>query len=908
MSTRNKDKQGNRVPYGARVRLWLTAAFVTVILAACGGGGGTGGGGGQGGGGFTPDARATVVIESATDNTLLLSTDNGVPIPGSDFTQVNVRVSLSDGSPVADGTIVNFRTNNVEVAVVATLDDPETQDIDEFGNFGTINQNTTGGVATFFVRAISPGSVTVIASVDIPATGTGTNIGISGTGSAQFDVALGSDLPPPPVPRFLLDIERTVLPTNLANTAPFLGSPFISQVNVIMLDETGTPRQPNNDEFSVAISPAQTLLFSEFDDPVTADLDEFQLLRDVGVVTAFNGQSNVFFHSMESVGSAVVTITGVYNDQGTAVTVVAQFAITVQGTAANGLPSTISLSRINNDPLYVQNSGGRTTTTVAVLALDAGTLPVSNPTGGAASFNNINVQLVNPGATGGVISAVNANGQSIVGQQANIATTNGSAEFGFNTGQVSGIQRFVATADRSDNNVDNGIQDPVSAELNINVGDGRLMSVVIDSPTLNSIQTNVVSDEVTEVAPSIYSIPFSVIANDSVGNPILQSGRFDLGKVDFPIDPNNNSLFTFSGIDGNPQEGGTLFTVPESFDGFLDDPMMEDSSVNVGDILLTLTDTVPESRELEGARFVASVSTDTLLNVVRPFNNNDNSGSIIDNGDAIPYVIGRSLTGNIPPSITLDDVSVGQFNLTYPSTAIGSPLAMFVQGVRVENGVEETVADVVLLRFPGIAPVSLSVSPNTIAGNATVPITLCASDAIGTPLRGTEILFTTASGMGLFEVSDNPLITGMDGCVTTNATSSGLNLGDEDLVIRFSGGGAETDLTIVPPNTAFISAEPSIITLTTVSARRVIATVVNEAGEPVPNLDVAATCDSPASISPGMVGTDENGEAEFVVSTTGGTPTALTTGTCVFTVDIGADQLSTSIIFSIPPVQPSPGP
>jgi hypothetical protein len=920
MSTRNKDKQGNRVPYGARVRLWLTAAFVTVILAACGGGGGSGGGGGQGGGGFTPDARATVVIESATDNTLVLAGLGGQAVPRSDFTQVNVRVSLSDGSPVADGTTVNFRTSNVEIASVSTLDDVDTDDINEFEtDFGIINQITTGGIATFFVRGIGLGTVTVTASVNVPATGTNSNIGISGTGSAQFVVQLGSDLPPPPAVRLVVtSISDTVLPINTVGGPPLIGSSFVSEVNVVLLSADGFAMQPLEDQFTVTSAPTDVALLSTLDDPSTSDLNEFESLFGNGNVPANSGQATFFVHSRAVPGSAVISVSASFEetpgDETSVVTLTAQFAVEVVSSAANGLPSTLSLIS-PPDQLFVQGSGGQTSATLNLNVLDAAGAPVANPGSGPVRFNNVNLRVEAPNQNGSVLSAVNANGQSVVGSEVVLATTNGNAQFGFNTGNSIGVHRIVATADRADNNVDNGIQDPVFTELALDIGDGRLAGLVLDSPTLNAIRVNTVSDDVMSMGgtdpddpDATYSLVFSVTASDSIGNPVLPNTIVNLGKVDAPLNPLDNSQFNFSGLDGNPQEGGTLFTVTTVGDGFLDDPTVVDEAVGVGDVLLTISDQIPGNAELEGMRIVGSVSTDTLLNVDRPFNNNDSSGSIVDDGAIIPYVIGRSVTGTVPPAVTIEQDGVGEFMLTYPTRAVGLPVAIFAQGLRVDNGEEETVADVVLLRFPGIAPATLSLSPNTIAGNTSVPITLCSADARGVPLRGIDISFNLIAGVGDFMVSDNPLVTGPDGCVTTVATSENVNFGDDELVVQFSGAGATADLTIVPPNTAFISAEPSIITLTTVSARRVIATVVNEANEPVSGLDVSATCDSPASISPTSVSTDIDGEAEFVVSTTGGTPTALTTGTCVFSVDLSGTQLSTSIIFSIPPVQPSPGP
>ena len=257
------------------------------------------------------------------------------------------------------------------------------------------------------------------------------------------------------------------------------------------------------------------------------------------------------------------------------------------------------------------------------------------------------------------------------------------------------------------------------------MGDGRLFSLELASPTRDSIFENRVDDTVVANGPvedpdATYSLVFSVTANDVTGNPVILGTSIDIGKVDAPLDPNDGAFFNFSGFDSNPVEGGILFTVDSIGDGFLDGPDI-DEAVEPGDTLLTLGDLIPGNRELESIRRVNNVSTDTILSVTQPFNNNDPSGVITDEGSIIPYIIGRSIIGTLPDSVLTEEDGVAEFELTYPITAVGRPIALYVQGNRNDNGQVQTVADIAVFNFPGIAPAMLSLSPNAIPGNAITP-------------------------------------------------------------------------------------------------------------------------------------------------------------------------------------------
>ncbi|GAB4187087.1 MAG: hypothetical protein Tsb002_12130 [Wenzhouxiangellaceae bacterium] len=900
MTTTLKDKR----PTGFS-RVWLTACFALLALSGCGGGGGDTGGGFQ-----APDPiRVTI---SATSLSVPANPLERLPDTDSPFTiQVNVRVVTNTNAPVADGTIVNLTANNLAIGGISTLDDPETDDLNEFTTlFGQISAETAGGNATFFFTSgRQTGTTLLTASAADP------NSQFTASATQQITVT-----PSPADNRITFEATRTTIPANTDNVPIFFGSPFISEVTLRFRGIDGDFTSPQGGNFNVGISPVTVAAFSTLDDPETDDVNEFFVLLGNGPVSSAAGQATVFVHSGDVPGTVTLTVTAA--DPQTGEEFSAQFPLEIVANAATGLPSTASLTQPAN-PVFIQGSGGTTSKPLSVSVLDSGNQPVPDPVAGTNRFNNVIVTLTPPENNGSRLSGVDANGNTVGGLEISLATTNGVTQFGFNSGTTTGLHRVTATVDRADNNVDNGIQDGLSSIEEVIVGDGQLAGLRLASPIINAININRVIDQIDPdedimvdpdtgllIPPdpdATYALTISVTSSDSVGGPVITGTNLQLGKIDEPLAPNNGSVFNFSGVTGNPVEGGLLFSDDFTIDGFLDEPGV-DEAVQPGDLLLTFGEEVPGNNELESARIVDTIPTNTIINVTQAFNNNDGSGVIVDDGRNIPYVIGRSTIGSVPPSLQTEQDGVDEFVLTYPASAVGRPLAIFVQGNRTDNGEVQTVADVALLNFPGIAPATLAVLPNTIRGNSTVPITLCVADALSVPVQNVPISFTT-NGLGNFEVSNDPLITGGNGCVTTNATSSGLSFGQDDLLVTFAGAGTTALLTVTPPQTAFISASPSLINITATASRSVLVTVVDENDNPVPNLQIDASCDSPVTVTPGTASTDVDGEAVFTLSTDA-MPDPMNgpeTGTCTFSADIGmGGTISTTIVFNIPVIPVSP--
>jgi hypothetical protein len=116
---------------------------------------------------------------------------------------------------------------------------------------------------------------------------------------------------------------------------------------------------------------------------------------------------------------------------------------------------------------------------------------------------------------------------------------------------------------------------------------------------------------------------------------------------------------------------------------------------------------VTGNRDLENARTVSRINSATSLNTVGPFNGNDiDTGTTVDSGPVLPYIIGHSLDGNITASALTNDDGVATVKLTYPVSKLGKLAAVYAQGTgTMTKNAPRTVEDIMFVRFAGVAGV-----------------------------------------------------------------------------------------------------------------------------------------------------------------------------------------------------------
>jgi uncharacterized repeat protein (TIGR02543 family) len=607
--------------------------------------------------------------------------------------------------------------------------------------------------------------------------------------------------------------NSTVLPLNLGEASPWSpASPYTNEVDIHWTNADGTP--VSGHDLTCSITNLAVISIHILDDASTTNVDESAIDWGNVQVHSDTGHAICWVFSTGQAGTATLNVGG--TDPVTGGTVSASLNFTVQN-ASGSNPASVTMSA-QPPGVYISGSGGSQTSVLTVNVLDGGLQPVPDPDAGNSGVDNVLLEIVtNP--SGDARLSANAVTGPVSGASVATHTVHGVATASFQAGTVQGPIQVRATADRSDNNVTNGIADPVSATFSVIVSDGKLYSLEITSPvvapnlpgiTVNSVSGDVSSDG-SGIPPdpdATLSLVVSALGTDRQGNPVLPGTSIRFGAVDEPVGAPgtvDDNVFLISGTDGNPQEGGTLFTAPTG------QFQTAGGGAGPGDALVVFGKAVEGNSDLVSAVTVASVNSQTSLTASSPFNRNDTTGVSVDYGSVLPYLIGRAQHGNISSPESTNDIGVAHTTLNYTVNSVGSAVAIWAEGDGVDNVTngQRSVVDAGTLVYPGVAPATLLVSPLTIAGNTTNTITVCVTDALGIPLRGVQVGFLyslTGAGSGSVDGTPNTgtfdHLTGLDGCTQGTSVTSGIggsSAGGTAGTLTISAAGQSQDITITAP-------------------------------------------------------------------------------------------------------------
>ncbi len=799
----------------------LIGLLAATLLAACGGGGG---GGSNEGGSFTPsELRVTIdpVSSTATPSSVI---------------SITVRVNNNNGVPVADGTSVTLSSTPSDLALVSSFNAPP--------NLGPSTTTTTrGGVAQFRLHTRATGTVTLRATATAQSGG-------SSTATLNVNIVAG----PGNDQRLTFQTQSTSIPVN-PGVPFFIGSPFVSVSTITFRRLDGTLIQMP-DGVVVAIQPGSTgfCAFSTLDDGTTPDVNESTIPLGSGPVDVNAGVALIYVWSFGIPGTCNIVISGQDPDTGETVSITQTF--TIVG-ATNTNPTAVFIDA-TTDPLYVQGSGGTTAIPVSATVLDGNNRPIANP---AVGVNNVRVEIVSGPGGGERLTGVNAAGQTVSGTSISLRTTNGVVGFSLISGNRTGPVVIRVTADRTDNNVDNGIQDPVIATRTVIISDGRLFD--LDIANRNAVVVDSISGPPDQPNP-VYTITITVIATDRDGNPVIPGTQIDFGLIDTPL---AGSDFAIMGNDGNPQEGATFFNAPTG----------NFSLAGPGDTLVVFGEEIPGQRDMEAARFITQITSINSLLVARPFNRNDTTGVIVDGGPIFPYVIGRAANGNITASAVTDENGVASATLRYSQSAVGNPVIVWAQGSGIAaNGTPNLVADVERLTFAGAGPATLTAQPSQVEANSTRTIRLCLRDANMRGIPNAVVGFTATTPAGGIITVDGrtppgtaATPTGPDGC--TNVVLQSQNLTNQGGVVTFTAGGASTTVTINPVGTNIsLSASPSSFFVPRNFIVATTLTLTGVGGQPIAGASINVACQTTGGSLEASGGvTDANGQFISFISGNG---------------------------------------
>lgn len=606
--------------------------------------------------------------------------------------------------------------------------------------------------------------------------------------------------------------QRT-MPLNVNGASPWSpSSPYTIEVDIHWTNADGSP--VSGHDLSCSVTNLAIMSIHILDDASTPD-DESAVNWGNVQVHSDTGHAICWVFSTGRAGDATLNVGGV--DPLTGASVGTSMSFTVQN-ASGPLPASVQMAA---DPagVYVSGSNGRQSTTVSALVLDGGGNFVPDPANGNSGADNVQFEIVTNPSGGATLQANSVSGPQ-TGATVVTHTVQGVATASFQAGTVQGPIQIRATADRSDNNVTNGISDPVSSTFSVVVSDGKLYSLEITSPVvapnlpgivINPVDPNVTGGDTGGIPPNpdaTLSLTVSALGTDRQGNPVLPGTAIRFGSVDEPVGAPgsaNDNQFLISGVHGNPQEGGTLFTATDG------EFQSAGGGAGPGDALVVFGKAVEGNSDLVSAVSVASVSSETSLNASSAFNRNDTTGTSVDYGAVLPYLIGRSQHGNISSPSSTNDIGVAHTTLNYTVNSVGNAVAIWAQGDGLDNvtGGQRRVTDAGTLVYPGVGPATLLVSPLTIEGNSTANVTVCVTDALGIPLRGVQVgyIFSlTAGGTGSVDGNGNvgtfDHLTGVDGCVVGSAQTQnipGSSAGGDAGTLTINAAGQTADITITAP-------------------------------------------------------------------------------------------------------------
>ena len=724
----------------------------------------------------------------------------------------------------------------------------------------------------------------------------------------------GGAISPPQSGTITLTASRVSLPLNPGNVLPYPGSPFMAEVSFTYRNNLGTITALTSDATFTTSSPS-TISLSPPDNPATPDINEM-VSRVVTFPATTNNGSYVFFATSYDV-AGTATITASATDPATNRTVSQTITFTVAG--ATPLPAALDIAP-SPASVYIPGSGGSTNSVITVQVRDGANQPVPNP----GAVDNVRFEIV--GSTGGaILSATSASGPA-TGASVSTRTINGIATASFQAGTTQGPIQIRATVDRSDNNVSNGIGDPISATTTVVVSDGKLFSLTLASPIINALRVNRVSDGVVppvDVEPpgddgipsdpdATYSLTISALAKDRQGNPVVPGTVIRFGVIDEPFNVATDS-FSMSGTDGDAQEGGTLFT---SLSGKF---VTGGGGAGPGDVLAVFGKEVQGNTDLESALTVQRINSQTSLNTASNFNLNNTTGTSVNYGPVLPYIVARAEHGNITATGVTNAIGRASAKLNYTMSTIGFLNVIWAQGesVDVVTGGAKRVTDVEIGSYPGLAPGTIVASPSPIIGNRTEQVQVCLYDAMLAPIQRARIGFSFqltqgtgsvdgVTGAGLMGTS-----TGANGCAIANVVTSGLTASTATTpsgTLTFSLGGLTTSVDIIV-NLATLQVSPSAVTVPEAGITRTITiTARDTGGSAISGVAITGTCTASggagATIAPPTFSgaTGPTGSTTHTVTASGfilqGTPTtppSSGTGVCTYTTPQG---LSASVVFN----------
>ena len=272
--------------------------------------------------------------------------------------------------------------------------------------------------------------------------------------------------------KITLRADKTKLPINIGGQGPSIGTnaPYTTVLHVDAT-EGGKPIIGTKDAFACNVDAGLTTgALYYLDGKSEHETDDNGVKRPNAyrsvVLDSNSGGNSFHFHAGETRGNARITCT-ITNPRDNQVSSASVVIAVGDGLApAAGMPSTV-LAQAASGYLGARNNIGNVPNTVSLQAMIRD--EVGQDVAGSPSTPNLQVYIQGGSAAAGARLSHNRQTGTVI-----MTNTDGSgvANFALTSGVQRGVIVLVMVTDRADNNVSNGIQDPVTQRMAIPVVNG----------------------------------------------------------------------------------------------------------------------------------------------------------------------------------------------------------------------------------------------------------------------------------------------------------------------------------------------------------------------------------------------------------------------------------------------------
>ena len=512
-----------------------------------------------------------------------------------------------------------------------------------------------------------------------------------------------------------LTADKTTLPLNILGASVNPSGPYTNTLSVVVR-QNGNLYPADNVTISIVSGIASGALYYLDGDEEHEDEDGNPLAYRRMVFKDTDGIVTAHFFAVSTPGEVVLVATATDPNTGQSVASYLTLNVTGGGTSnGSGSPAAVNFV-MDATPVYIStNPIGTTTVTqqnyklFQIFVYDDYGQPI-NPSSGRM----IRVDLLPNRPNGGEwLSGTDAAGNVQEGTSIAVDPAGGAASVVLHSGTLPGTVLISATADRADNNVDNGIQMPITNYASVSIGTGELTSLTFSGSYTDAVlgRKNTLAAQLTNsfvtgadsLWNGIYTRFVTVIASDPYGNPPPAGTPITFRLIDSPLDMLKNRYpdqghgqFAITGYNGDPQEGGYEFLAPNRtvarVAGDTLNPFVVPNGVSyaTADPLCLLVLQDPEEKgRLEyhiGSRIIMG-RAGNMLTVNAPFNQTQQNV-----GANVWYTVGcaphqgsvmnfnTSSTGLTEVVVMTDSSGVASTIMNYPANQVGRRFMLVAEG------------------------------------------------------------------------------------------------------------------------------------------------------------------------------------------------------------------------------------